>query len=63
MKDDKTTFVTTRREALKLGAGAGAAALTGLAMPAVARAQAGPIVIGHLVPLTGFLGILGQYAV
>jgi len=63
MKNDRTPFATTRREALKLGTGAGAAALAGLGMPSVARAQTQPIVIGHLVPLTGFLGILGQYAV
>jgi len=46
----------------------GAAALTGVAAaPALLRAQTGasggPIKIGHLTPLTGFLGALGEYAV
>jgi len=49
----------SRRGLLK-GAGAGAAAL---AMPAWVRAQQDPIRIGHLTPLTGFLGALGEYAV
>lgn len=35
----------------------------GLAMPALVRAQAGPVRIGHLTPRTGFLGPLGEYAV
>ena len=45
---------TTRRLAM-----AGALALGA----AGARAQAGPIRIGHLTPRTGFLGPLGEYAV
>jgi branched-chain amino acid transport system substrate-binding protein len=44
--------------------GAGAAALlTGVGMPAIVRAQADAIRIGHLTPRTGFLGPLGEYAV
>ena len=50
-----------RRSALKLGAGVALA--SGLGMPALVRAQEGPIVIGHLTPMTGFLGTLGQWAV
>jgi branched-chain amino acid transport system substrate-binding protein len=44
----------------------GAAATAGvsvLGFPAVVRAQADKIKIGHLTPLTGFLGALGEYAV
>ena len=50
----------TRRSVLQ-----GAAALTGavaLGMPSIVRAQGGPIKIGHLTPLTGFLGAIGGYA-
>jgi branched-chain amino acid transport system substrate-binding protein len=49
-----------RRKVLKAGA-----ALTGaaaLGFPAIVRAQSDAIKIGHLTPLTGFLGALGQYA-
>jgi branched-chain amino acid transport system substrate-binding protein len=35
----------------------------GVCMPAVVKAQADSIRIGHLTPLTGFLGPLGEYAV
>jgi len=50
----------SRRLVLK---GAATTALAaGLGMPAVLRAQSGPILIGHLTPLTGFLGPLGEYA-
>ena len=52
----------TRRTLLRT-TGAGAVTLAaGLCAPAVLRAQSGPIVIGHLTPLTGFLGPLGEYA-
>ena len=50
-----------RRSVLKAGA-----ALTGayaLGFPAMVRSQAEKIKIGHLTPLTGFLGALGEYAV
>ena len=49
-----------RRQAMILGAGAAAATI---GMPAILRAQTGPIRIGHLTPMTGFLGTLGQWAV
>jgi len=51
-----------RRHVLQTGAAlAGAAAL---GTPALLHAQAsGPIKIGHLTPMTGFLGALGEYAV
>jgi len=51
--------MTSRRQALK----AGAAGALALGFPAIVRAQSGPIKIGHLTPLTGFLGALGEYAV
>jgi len=51
---------TSRRALLKMGAAfAGASAL---ACPAIVRAQADKIKIGHLTPLTGFLGAIGSYA-
>jgi branched-chain amino acid transport system substrate-binding protein len=55
----------TRRKALKTTAAgaAGALAVGTLGFPVIVRAQAGPVKIGHLTPLTGFLGQLGEYAV
>ncbi|MBD2750459.1 ABC transporter substrate-binding protein [Microvirga sp. BT688] len=50
----------TRRMLLK-GA-AGASALAGLGMPAIVKAQSDVIRIGHLTPVTGFLGPLGEFA-
>lgn len=51
----------TRRSALKIGAGA--ATFSVLGMPSILRAQSSPIRIGHLTPMTGFLGTLGRGAV
>jgi branched-chain amino acid transport system substrate-binding protein len=51
----------TRRGVLK--AGAAMATLGTLGFPAISRGQAEAIRIGHLTPLTGFLGPLGEYAV
>jgi len=52
---------TSRRRVLKTGvAFTGASAL---GAPALLFAQADKIRIGHLTPLTGFLGALGEYAV
>src|SRR5215510_5062883 len=51
---------SSRRNILK-----GGAALTGalaFGFPAIVRAQTDKIKIGHLTPLTGFLGALGSYA-
>ncbi len=50
-----------RRKVLK--AGATMAGAFALGFPAIVRAQSDKIKIGHLTPLTGFLGALGQYAV
>jgi branched-chain amino acid transport system substrate-binding protein len=46
-----------------LNAGAAIAGACALGFPNIARAQAATIKIGHLTPLTGFLGALGGYAV
>ena len=50
-----------RRKMLKTGALIASGAVLG--MPGVVGAQAEKIKIGHLTPLTGFLGALGEYAV
>jgi branched-chain amino acid transport system substrate-binding protein len=50
----------SRRTLLK-GA-VGATALVGIGMPAIVKAQADVIRIGHLTPVTGFLGPLGEFA-
>ena len=50
-----------RRSVLK--AGAALAGASALGFPAIVRSQADKIRIGHLTPLTGFLGALGEYAV
>lgn len=57
----RTGGLWSRRKALKAGAGAAAAGLLGF--PAIVRAQSDAIRIGHLTPMTGFLGTLGEYAV
>lgn len=49
-----------RRQVLKTGAALVGGSVLGL--PAIVRAQANTIRIGHLTPLTGFLGALGDYA-
>ncbi|MFA5914580.1 MAG: ABC transporter substrate-binding protein, partial [Burkholderiales bacterium] len=49
-----------RRSVLK--AGATVAGALALGFPAIVRAQSDKIKIGHLTPLTGFLGALGAYA-
>jgi branched-chain amino acid transport system substrate-binding protein len=49
------------RRSLLQGA-AGSALAAGIGMPAIVRAQADAIRIGHLTPITGFLGTLGEYA-
>jgi branched-chain amino acid transport system substrate-binding protein len=51
--------MTSRRDVLK----AGAAGALALGFPAIVKAQSAAIKIGHLTPMTGFLGALGVYAV
>jgi branched-chain amino acid transport system substrate-binding protein len=54
----------TRRRALQTAAaGAGVITAGQLGFPAILRAQASAVRIGHLTPLTGFLGQIGEYAV
>lgn len=53
--------VKNRRDVLKGGTAIAGASLLGF--PSIVRAQADKIRIGHLTPLTGFLGALGEYAV
>ncbi len=50
----------SRRSLLK--AGAGFAGVSAIGFPSIIRAQTEKIKIGHLTPLTGFLGALGAYA-
>ena len=50
----------SRRTVLK--ASAAFAGVSMLGCPAIVRAQAEKIRIGHLTPLTGFLGVIGGYA-
>ena len=54
---------TSRARRGVLKAGAAVATLGALGFPAISRGQAETIRIGHLTPLTGFLGPLGEYAV
>jgi branched-chain amino acid transport system substrate-binding protein len=44
-------------------AGAAVAGASALGFPAIVRSQTDKIKIGHLTPLTGFLGALGEYSV
>lgn len=57
--------VSASRRKLVTGSAAlaGMATLGGLGFPAIVHAQSDKIKIGHLTPLTGFLGPLGEYAV
>jgi branched-chain amino acid transport system substrate-binding protein len=54
------SYDLTRRTLLR--GVAGTTALAGFGMPAIVRAQADVIRIGHLTPITGFLGPLGEFA-
>src|SRR5258705_13873815 len=55
--------MTSRNRRSVLKGGAAMAGVLAVGFPAIARAQAGNIKIGHLTPMTGFLGALGDYAV
>src|SRR2546429_4231058 len=61
MEEIAMTSSLSRRTLIK--SAAGSALLAGIGRPAVVRGQADAIRIGHLTPLTGFLGPLGEYAV
>src|ERR1700681_4535400 len=57
---DQTMTRYNRRALLK--AGAAAAGASAIGFPAISYGQTEKIKIGHLTPLTGFLGALGAYA-
>jgi len=59
-KAERVSRSSAGRRQLLQGGVAGALAL---AFPAIVRSQSDKIKIGHLTPLTGFLGALGEYAV
>ncbi|MEO8187929.1 MAG: ABC transporter substrate-binding protein, partial [Burkholderiaceae bacterium] len=46
-----------------VGAAGAAGALSAIGFPAIVRSQPDAVRLGHLTPLTGFLGPLGEYAV
>ena len=50
---------TSRRQIIKAGSALGALGIMGF--PAILKAQSDKIRVGHLTPLTGFLGPLGEY--
>src|SRR5256714_14726023 len=58
MKNAKSNVALTGRRAALKSAELGVAAL---GFPAIVRAQADTIKLGHLTPRTGFLGQLGDY--
>ncbi len=53
--------MTSRRKLLQAGAASAGAIVLGF--PGIVQSQSDKIKIGHLTPLTGFLGALGEYAV
>ncbi|HXN16296.1 MAG TPA: ABC transporter substrate-binding protein [Usitatibacter sp.] len=63
MRNHKRRLVSRagRREALKKTAALGAGVLAQLGFPAIVRAQADTLKLGHLTPRTGFLAQLGEY--
>jgi branched-chain amino acid transport system substrate-binding protein len=63
MKHDKRNPAAHAGRRKVLQAGATMAGALAFGFPAIVRAQSDKIKIGHLTPLTGFLGALGQYAV
>ena len=56
-----TSLSPSRRRLV--AAGGGVAALSALGFPAIVSGQQEKIRLGHLTPMTGFLGALGEYAV
>lgn len=58
---DQSARASSRRQILKTGAVLAGGAVLGA--PALVSAQAAKVKIGHLTPMTGFLGALGEYAV
>jgi branched-chain amino acid transport system substrate-binding protein len=62
-KDDNIAAQPSASRRKVLTSGAIMAGSAALGLPALVSAQAEKIKIGHLTPLTGFLGALGDYAV
>jgi branched-chain amino acid transport system substrate-binding protein len=60
-KEEKAMTSDKRRSVLK--AGAALAGAYAIGYPAIVRSQTEKIKIGHLTPMTGFLGALGEYSV
>ena len=59
--DEQRTNTMSRRTMLKISAGMAVGSVLGF--PAILHAQSDVIKIGHLTPMTGFLGALGGWAV
>lgn len=57
----RTSLAAPRDERRRILGGMAGAALATLGLPGLARAQDERIRIGHLTPLTGFLGPMGEY--
>ncbi len=62
-KEERVSAGTSAGRRKVLQAGAAVAGAYALGFPAIVRSQSDRIKIGHLTPLTGFLGALGEYAV
>jgi branched-chain amino acid transport system substrate-binding protein len=63
MKADVRGLPALPRRRRMLAAGATTVGLAAMGLPALLHAQQDKVRIGHLTPLTGFLGALGEYAV
>jgi branched-chain amino acid transport system substrate-binding protein len=61
-RPDQGEGLTRRRALQTAAAGAGIVAAGQMGFPAILRAQTDTIKVGHLTPLTGFLGQLGEYS-
>jgi len=61
-KNDENSTILSEGRRTVLKAGATVAGALALGFPAIVRGQSDKIKIGHLTPLTGFLGALGAYA-
>jgi branched-chain amino acid transport system substrate-binding protein len=66
MKNEKSVgglIVQSPKRRKLITAGAALAGASAIGFPAIVHSQSDKIKIGHLTPLTGFLGPLGEYAV
>lgn len=63
MQEDRANIPAGARRRHVLALGAASAGLLAAGLPLGALAQGDKVRIGHLTPLTGFLGALGEYAV